>query len=48
MENIKSRIEKLEQEMFYLEMKDHWSREDFEQMSEWRNELRQLKAELEK
>ena len=37
------RIEELENKMFYLSMKDHWSNEDFEQNREWRREIERLR-----
>lgn len=41
----KERIEWMEKQIFLLEMKDHWSHEDFEQSRKWYDELRKLKEE---
>ena len=40
---MKNRIKELEELIFLLEMKDHWTREDFDQMAEWKLELKILK-----
>lgn len=39
------RIEQLEKQIFLLEMKDHWSYEDYERSYKWRDELRKLREE---
>lgn len=45
---IKERIDRIEDLKFYLNMKDRWDFDDYRQMQRWDAELRQLKAELEK
>ena len=45
---IKERIDRIKDLMFYLNMKDRWGFDDDRQMQRWDMELRQLKAELEK
>ena len=45
---IKERIDRIEDLKFYLNMKDRWDFDDYRQMQRWDVELRQLKAELEK
>ena len=42
---MKERIERLENALFGLEMKDRWSSADYAHMSRLRAELRKLKAE---
>ena len=44
---IDEKIEKLETQIFYLDMKDHWSNEDFETSHRWHEELRKLRKEKE-
>ena len=44
---IAERIEKLENNLFYLSMKDRWNKEDRELDAKWREELRKLKKEME-
>lgn len=46
-EEIINRIETLEDKMFYLKMKDHWTARDFELDRVMNNEVRKLKRELE-
>jgi hypothetical protein len=41
---IKERIAELERNIFMLDMKDHWSAEDYATSREWHRELRELKA----
>lgn len=41
------RIDKLETNAFYLNMKDRWTQGDYRTMNEWRREIRELKKELE-
>jgi hypothetical protein len=40
------RIEWLENRLFILSMKDHWTPNDFEQDRQWTNELNELKKEV--
>jgi hypothetical protein len=42
--SIKERIAELERNIFMLDMKDHWSAEDYATSREWHRELRELKA----
>lgn len=37
------RIDTLESNIFYLEMKDFWNAEDRELLREWKRELKELK-----
>ena len=46
-EEIKAKIESLENERFYLAMKDRWSSSDYRYDSELRNKINALKAQLE-
>ena len=46
-EEIINRIETLEDKMFYLKMKDHWTSRDFELDRMMNNEVKKLKRELE-
>lgn len=41
------RIDQLETNAFYLDMKDRWTFEDYRTMDKWRREIRELKKELE-
>ena len=43
---IEKRIEKIEEERFYLAMKDHWTREDFDKDREYLREINKLKKDL--
>jgi len=45
MATTKERIEELEKKEFFLEMKDRWTREDFETMRKIREEIRELKKQ---
>ena len=45
-ENIE-RIDELETNAFYLDMKDRWTQDDYRTMDKWRREIRELKKELE-
>jgi hypothetical protein len=40
------RIEWLNNRLFILSMKDHWTREDFDLDRQWTNELNELKKEV--
>ena len=46
-EEIINRIETLENKMFYLKMKDHWTPNDFETDRKMYYEVKELKKELE-
>ena len=46
MTNIEKRIEELENCIFYLNMKDRWLPEDWEQERIWKKEINELKAQL--
>lgn len=46
-EEIINRIETLENKMFYLKMKDHWTPSDFETDRKMYHEVKELKKELE-
>lgn len=46
-EEITRRIEQVENNAFYLNMKDRWTRQDFQTMRDYDSELRELKRELE-
>lgn len=46
-EEIDKEIKDLEQDRFYLQMKDHWSRADFEKDAELTTKIRELKRERE-
>ena len=41
------RINKLEANAFYLNMKDRWTPEDYRTMDKWHREIRELKEKLE-
>ena len=47
-EEILKKIEEVEKAMFYLEMKDGWSAEDFWAKARYENNIKELKAQLEK
>lgn len=47
-EEMKQRLEKLEDERFLLEMKDRWDAKDFETDRMYGREIRELKREIEK
>lgn len=46
MEEIKNRIEELEDRIFYLQMKDRWEKEDFELYDKLYEELNKLKGKV--
>lgn len=46
-EEIKARIEDLEERRFYMKMKDRWTREDFDWDMETFREIRRLEKMLE-
>lgn len=46
-EEITSKIESLRSRKFYLWMKDHWDRKDFELSDKWTREICELKKALE-
>lgn len=39
-------LKKLEMELFYLEMKDGWTRDDFEKSFKLKEEIRKLENEI--
>lgn len=41
------RIDELETNAFYLDMKDRWTQDDYRTMDKWCREIRELKKELE-
>lgn len=43
---IKERIDRLEDLKFYLNMKDRWTTEDYRTMDRYRREIRELEREL--
>lgn len=43
---MKERLERLEKELFLLEMKDRWSREDLDNAAHLRHEIKEIKKEL--
>ena len=45
MKTIRERIETIEREIFYLEMKDHWNNADWAKNNELNRELERLKKE---
>jgi hypothetical protein len=45
-EEIKKRIEDLEEKRFYLAMKDMWNKEDYRKNDEWYTEIIELKKLL--
>lgn len=45
-EELEKQIEKLEDRIFFHEMKDHWTKEDFKLADEMELELSVLKKEL--
>ena len=45
---ITEEIERLENSLFYLDMKDRWTTSDYEIDREWRNKLSELKRQLKK
>jgi len=46
-EEIKAKINSLEDEAFYLNMKDRWSNSDFDYMNALRKKIAELRKELE-
>lgn len=45
-EEIVKRIKDLEETIFYIEMIDHWTREDEECIQKYNEELKKLKAQI--
>ena len=43
---LERRLADLEERRFYLDMKDHWSRADFDRDDELAREIREIKAKL--
>lgn len=48
MKEINDRLAKLVEQEFYLQMKDHWTTEDYETNRKMNEEIRKLKEELKK
>ena len=47
-EEMLKRMDEIETRRFYLAMKDHWDRDDFETDRKWFNEWLDLKKKVEK
>ena len=45
-ESIEKQIKTIKYQQFILQMKDHWSSEDFAQDREWSNKIRELEKQL--
>lgn len=45
-ESIEKQIKTIKHQQFILQMKDHWSSEDFDQDREWSNKIRELEKQL--
>ena len=45
-EELKRKIEDLEETLFYIEMIDHWTREDSESYEKYSKQIKKLKALL--
>ena len=45
-ESIEKQIKTIEHQQCIVQMKDHWSSEDFDQDREWSNEIRELEKQL--
>ena len=45
-EELKRKIEDLEETLFYIEMIDHWNREDSESYEKYSKQIKELKALL--
>lgn len=45
-EELKRKIENLEETLFYIEMIDHWTREDNEAYDKYSKQIKELKALL--
>ena len=45
-EELKRKIEDLEKTLFYIEMIDHWTREDSETYDKYSKQIKELKALL--
>jgi len=46
-EEILKKIDELEEDIFYHEMKDRWNNEDFKLNDKYKKELKELKEKLE-
>lgn len=47
-ELLKQQIERKEEDIFYLEMVDHWDKDDYDLFDKYSNELKVLRARLSK
>lgn len=45
-ESIEKQIKTIKHQQFILQMKDHWSHEDFDQDREWARQIRELEKQL--
>ena len=45
-ESIEKQIKTIKHQQFILQMKDHWTHEDFIQDSEWSNKIKELEKQL--
>lgn len=45
-EKLKAEIEEIEHSKFYLEMKDHWSADDYRIMDIYNDRIRKLKEQI--
>jgi len=43
---MRDKLERLEKELFLLEMKDHWEREDFDLSAHLIHEIKEIKKNL--
>jgi protein-arginine kinase activator protein McsA len=46
-EEAKRKVVRLKNNLFYLQMKDHWTMADYEQADEYRDEIRNLEKMIE-
>lgn len=44
---IEKKIKEIKYQQFILQMKDHWSGDDYEQDRKWSREIKELEKELE-
>lgn len=45
-ESIEKQIKTIKYQQFILQMKDHWSSEDFDQDRKWTREIKELEKQL--